>query len=121
MDTIDEYIETFESKIRKTLNEIRTFIKNEVPEATEKISYGIPTFFLNGNLIHFAAFKDHYSFFPSSSGIDVLEKELAPYRTGKGTLSFSLDQPIPWEVIQKVVQFRVKENLNKSKNKRRKK
>jgi uncharacterized protein YdhG (YjbR/CyaY superfamily) len=67
-------------------------------------------------LIHFAAFIDHYSIFPSQSGIDVFEKELAPYRTGKGTLSFPLDQPIPWEIIQKVIQSRVKENINKVKN-----
>jgi uncharacterized protein YdhG (YjbR/CyaY superfamily) len=81
----------------------------------------MPTFFLNGNLIHFAAFKDHYSFFPSPSGIDVFEEELAPYHTGKGTLRFPMDQPIPWETIKKVIQFRVKENINKAKNKKRKK
>jgi uncharacterized protein YdhG (YjbR/CyaY superfamily) len=97
MNTIDEYIQTFEPKIQKTLNEIRNFIKNEVPKKKKKISYGMPTFFLNGNLIHFAAFKNHYSIFPGSSGIDKFEKELAPYRTGKGTLSFPLDKPIPWE------------------------
>ena len=114
---IDEYIERFEPKIQKTLNEIRNFIKNEVPEATEKISYGMPTFYLNGNLIHFAAFKDHYSIFPSPSGINTFEKKLAPYRTGKGTLKFSIDKPIPWDIIQQVIQFRAKENLNKIKNK----
>ena len=109
-------IETFEPEIQKTLNEIRNFIKIEVPEATEKISYGMPTFYLNGNLIHFAAFTDHYSFFPSPSGIDVfLEKELVPYHTGKGTLRFPIDKPIPWDIIQKVIQFRVKENLKKKK------
>ncbi|GHT62419.1 hypothetical protein AGMMS50239_15690 [Bacteroidia bacterium] len=115
MNTIDEYIETFEPNIQKTLNEIRNFIKNEVPEAAEKISYGMPTFYLNGNLVHFAAFKDHYSFFPSPSGIDAFEKELASYRSGKGTLRFSIDKPIPWEIIKKIVQFRVKENSNKKK------
>jgi uncharacterized protein YdhG (YjbR/CyaY superfamily) len=78
MDTIDEYIETFEPKIKKTLIEIRNFIKNEVPEAAETISYGMPTFYLNGNLVHFAAFKDHYGFFPSPSEIDAFEKELTP-------------------------------------------
>ncbi|GHS88169.1 hypothetical protein FACS1894201_09630 [Bacteroidia bacterium] len=109
MNTIDEYIETFEPNIQKTLNEIRNFIKNEVPEATEKISYGMPTFYLNGNLVHFAAFKDHYGFFPTPSGIDAFEKELAPYRSGKGTLRFSIDKPIPWDIIKKVVQFRVTE------------
>ena len=115
MKTIDEYIENFEPKIQKTLKEIRNFIKNEVPEATEKISYGMPTFYLNGNLIHFAAFKDHYSFFPGPRGDNALEKELAQYRTGKGTLQFSIDKPIPWNTIQQVIQFRVKENMNKIK------
>ncbi|MDR1897851.1 MAG: DUF1801 domain-containing protein, partial [Prevotellaceae bacterium] len=80
--TVDEYIAGFSPEIQKTLNEIRNFIKSEVPEATEKISYGMPTFYLKGNLIHFAAFKDHYGFFPSPSGIDQFEKELTPYRTG---------------------------------------
>jgi len=113
MKTIDEYIENFEPKIQKTLNEIRNFIKNEVPQATEKISYGMPTFYLNGNLIHFAAFKDHYSFFPSPSKNKAFEKELVPYRSGKGTLKFSIDKPIPWDIIKKIIQLRVKENLNK--------
>ena len=116
MNTIDEYIETFEPDIQKTLNEIRNFIKNEVPEATEKISYGMPTFYLNGNLVHFAAFKNHYGFFPTPSGIDAFEKELASYRSGKGTLRFSIDKPIPWDIIKKIVRFRVKENSNKRKN-----
>jgi uncharacterized protein YdhG (YjbR/CyaY superfamily) len=120
MKTIDEYIKTFEPNIQKTLNEIRSFIRTLVPEAAEKISYGIPTFYLNGNLVHFAAFKDHYGFFPSPSGINAFEKELAPYRTGKGTLKFSLDKPIPWKIVKKVVQFRVKENLNKAKTKKTK-
>jgi uncharacterized protein YdhG (YjbR/CyaY superfamily) len=122
MKTIDEYIKNFEPEIQKTLNEIRNFIKKEIPEATEKISYGMPTFYLNGNLIHFAAFKDHYSFFPSPSGIDAsFEKELVPYRAGKGTLRFPIDEPIPWDIIKKVLQFRVKENLKKVKNKKPKK
>jgi uncharacterized protein YdhG (YjbR/CyaY superfamily) len=119
MKTIDEYIENFEPGIQKTLNEIRDFIKNEVPEAVEKISYGMPMFYLNGNLIHFAAFKDHYSFFPSPSKNNTFEKELVPYRSGKGTLKFSIDKPIPWEIIKKVIQFRVKENLKKKKQKKR--
>ena len=112
--TIDEYIESFEPKIQKTLKEIRNFIKNEVPEAAEKISYGMPTFYLNGNLIHFAAFKDHYSFYPCPRGINTLEKKLAQYRTGKATLKFSIDKPIPWDIIKQVIQFRVKEKLTKT-------
>jgi uncharacterized protein YdhG (YjbR/CyaY superfamily) len=116
MQTIDEYIETFEPPIQQTLREIRNFIKSEVPEAAEKISYGMPTFYLNGNLVHFAAFKNHYGFFPGPSGIDAFASELAPYRTGKGTLQFPFGKPIPWDIIKKVVQFRVKENLNKAKS-----
>jgi uncharacterized protein YdhG (YjbR/CyaY superfamily) len=115
MDTVDEYIASFGPEIQKTLGEIRDFIKKEIPEATEKISYGMPTFYLNGNLVHFAAFKDHYGFFPSPSGIDAFEKELAPYRSGKGTLRFPMDKPIPWEIIRKVVRFRVEENAKKAK------
>jgi len=115
MKTIDEYIETFEPGIQKILIEIRNFIKKEVPEATEKISYGMPTFYLNGNLVHFAAFKNHYGFFPAPSGINSFEKELAPYRSGKGTLRFSFNKPIPWNLIKKIIKFRVKENQKKTK------
>jgi len=117
MKTIDEYIETFEPEIQKTLIEMRNFIKNLVPEATEKISYKMPTFFLNGNLVHFAAFKDHIGFFPAPSGITAFEKELTPYRSGKGTLRFPFNNPIPWNLIKKVIKFKVKENLNKEKKK----
>jgi uncharacterized protein YdhG (YjbR/CyaY superfamily) len=115
--TIDEYIAGFEDDIQKTLQEIRNFIKSVAPEATEKISYGIPTFYLNGNLVHFAAFKDHYGFYPTPSGIDEFEKELAPYRSGKGTLRFPVNKPLPWKIIKKVIHFRVKENLNKKRSK----
>jgi uncharacterized protein YdhG (YjbR/CyaY superfamily) len=75
------------------------------------------TFYLNGNLVHFAAFKAHYGFFPSPSGIDVFEEELVPYYTGKGTLCFPFDKPLPWDIIRKVIQFMVRENLNKVRNK----
>jgi uncharacterized protein YdhG (YjbR/CyaY superfamily) len=108
----------FEPTIQKTLNELRDFIKSEAPDATEKISYGMPTFYLNGNLVHFAAFKDHYGFFPSPSGIDKFEKELIPYRSGKGTLRFPLNNPIPWDILKKIIQYRVEENLRKKKDKR---
>jgi uncharacterized protein YdhG (YjbR/CyaY superfamily) len=111
--SIDKYIENFPPDIQHTLNELRALIKAEVPEATEKISYGMPTFFLFGNLVHFAAFKDHYSLFPAPSGIERFIDELKDYRTGKGTLSFAFDKPIPWELIRKVVKFRKEENLNK--------
>jgi uncharacterized protein YdhG (YjbR/CyaY superfamily) len=113
--TIDEYIAGFEPAVQKTLHELRNFVRSEAPGAAEKISYGIPTFYLNGNLVHFAAFKDHYGFFPGPSGIDAFEKELAPYRSGKGTLRFPFNKPIPWDMLKKVVRHRVEENLNKGK------
>jgi uncharacterized protein YdhG (YjbR/CyaY superfamily) len=119
--TIDEYIMGFEPAIQKTLNELRNFIKTEAPGAIEKISYGMPAFYLNGNLVYFAAFKDHYGFFPSPSGITAFEKELIPYRSGKGTLRFPFDKPIPWDILKKVIHYRVEENLRKAKEKTKKK
>lgn len=116
--TIDEYIGQFPPDIQARLEELRRFIRDEAPEASEKISYGMPTFYLNGNLVHFAAFKDHYGFFPSPSGIDEFEAELAPYRTGKGTLRFALDTPFPREIIRKVVRFRLAELRAKKPKKR---
>ncbi|MDR2792962.1 MAG: DUF1801 domain-containing protein [Treponema sp.] len=110
---IDEYIANFDTEVQKTLNELRNFIKSEAPDATEKISYGMPAFYLKGNLVHFAAFKGHYGFFPGPSGIDEFEEELSPYRSGKGTLRFPFNKQIPWDILKKVIQYRVKENLKK--------
>lgn len=118
--TIDEYVAGFSPEIQEKLIEIKNFIKSEAPEAIEKISYGMPTFYLKGNLIHFAAFKDHYGFFPSPSGIDQFEKELTPYRTGKGTLRFDLNKELPWDIIKKIIQFRKNENIKKDEIKRKK-
>ena len=112
-ETIDAYIARFPPDLKKRLNALRDFIRAEVPGAAEKISYGMPAFYLNGNLVHFAAFKDHYGFFPGPSGIDRFEKDLAPYRSGKGTLRFPLDKPFPWALLKKVIRFRVKENTAK--------
>ena len=106
MKTIDEYIAACTPEAQETLNEMRSFIKGEIPEASEKISYGIPTFYLNGNLIHFAAFKDHYSLFPSPEKTSEFEAEIAPYRAGKGTLRFPIGKPIPWDVVRKVLKVR---------------
>ena len=114
--TIDEYIGRFPPEIRKGLKELRNFIRAEAPEATEKISYGMPAFYLNGNLVYFGAFKDHYGFFPLPAEIDKFGKEFAQYRTGKGTLRFAFDKPFPWKIIRKVIKFRKDENLKKAKN-----
>ena len=116
-ETIDEYIAAFPPEIQKGLQALRDFIRAQAPEASEKIAYGMPTFYLDGNLVHFAAFRDHYGFFPAPSGIDRFAAALAPYRSGKGTLRFSLDKPFPWELLKKVIRFRVRENTAKAKAK----
>lgn len=110
---VNEYIAAFPKDVQEKLETLRKTIQKAAPEATEKIGYGIPTFVFHGNLVHFAAFKDHYSFFPASSGINEFKKELAPYITGKGTISFPLDKPFPLPLITKIVKFRVGENLKK--------
>ncbi len=110
-ETIDEYIASFNGDIQDILKKFRESIQTKAPQATESMSYGMPTFKLNGkNLVHFAAFKNHIGFFPAPSGIDALADEAKPYRTGKGTMQFQFNQPIPWDLILRIVDFRVKEN-----------
>ena len=113
--SIDEYIAQFPEEIQQKLQEIRAVIHAAAPEATEKISYQMPTFYLRGNLVHFAAFKKHIGFYPVPSGIAAFEEELAPYKRSKGAVQFPLDQPIPTELISRIVQFRLAENLQKKK------
>jgi uncharacterized protein YdhG (YjbR/CyaY superfamily) len=108
--SVDEYIGQFPPEIQKGLKELRSFIKAEVPEAEEKISYQMPAYYLNGALFYFAAFKDHYGLYPKPSGIEPFEKELTPYISGKGTLRFPFDKPLPWELIRKVIQARKEQN-----------
>ena len=111
--TIDEYIATFPKEIQNILQKLRQVIREAAPQAREAISYQIPTFKLNGNLVHFAAFKDHIGFFPTSSGVAAFEKELSRYKTSKGTIRFPLDEPIPFDLIRKIVKYRVNENIQK--------
>jgi uncharacterized protein YdhG (YjbR/CyaY superfamily) len=113
--TIDEYIAGFPPDVQEILQKIRMTIHEAAPEATEKISYQMPTFFLKGNLVHFAAFKEHIGFYPVPTGIEKFKKELSVYKQGKGSVQFPLDQPMPYELITKIVKFRVKENLSKVK------
>ena len=115
--TIDEYIKQFPEGIQSILEKIRKTIRKAAPDATETISYQMPTFKLNGNLVHFAAFKNHIGFYPVPSGIEAFKEELLPYIAGKGTLRFPLGEPIPYDLIEKVVAYRVKENLSKETNK----
>ena len=107
MSVIDEYLESVNSSQRKVLEHIRRVIKQTVPDTEEVISYGMPTFKYKGkNLIHFAAFKDHLSVFPTVEPMDHLSEKLKPYRTGKGTLQFAEDAPLPDELIKELVLIR---------------
>jgi uncharacterized protein YdhG (YjbR/CyaY superfamily) len=117
---IDEYIANFPENIQEKLKNIRRIIEEAAPQAQEAISYGMPAFKLNGNLVYFAAFKDHIGFFPTSSGVRAFKKELSPYGTSKGTIRFPLEKPIPFELIKKIVEFRVNEALSKDKKGRAK-
>jgi len=111
--TIDEYIKTFPRDIQKILEAVRKTIKESAPDAEETISYQIPTFKLNGNLVHFAAFKNHIGFYPTPSGQKAFQKELSVYKSGKGSIQFPIDKPIPLSRIKKIVKHRVKENSTK--------
>ena len=115
INSIDEYIATFPQDIQKILQELRATIKAAAPDSEEKISYQMPTFFLNGNLVHFAAFKKHIGFYPTPSGIEAFQKELSAYEGPKGSLQFPLDKPMPLKLITRIVKFRVAENLKKAK------
>ena len=109
--TIDEYIAQFPPDVQEKLREIRAVIREAAPGAVEKISYQMPTFYLNGNLVHFAAHPHHIGFYPTPSGIEAFKDEISAYKSSKGAVQFPLDQPIPYELIGKIVKYRVAENL----------
>ncbi len=118
--SIDQYISEAPQEIQQKLRELRTVIKAEAPEAEERIAYGMPTFSQEGNLVHFAAFKNHIGFFPAPSGIENFKDELAKYKTSKGTVQFPLEEDIPMDLVREIVRFRLKENLSKAAAKRKK-
>jgi uncharacterized protein YdhG (YjbR/CyaY superfamily) len=118
---IDEYIASFPKDIQEILEKLRTTIRKAAPDAEEIINYQIPTFTLKGNLVHFAAFKKHIGFYPTSTGIEVFKKELSDYEGAKGSVKFQLDKPIPFDLISKIVTYRVKENLERAEAKMKKK
>ncbi len=113
--TVDEYVATFPKNIQSILLEMRQIIKESAPQAEEVISYQMPAFKLNGILVYFAAFKNHIGFFPTTSAMEAFKEEISEYETSKGTIRFPLDRPIPFELVRKIVKFRVKQNLNKKK------
>ncbi|HPJ21775.1 MAG TPA: DUF1801 domain-containing protein [Clostridia bacterium] len=110
IDSIDEYIRQFPAGVQDILNELRRVINENAPGAKEKISYQMPTFYLNGNLVHFAAYKNHIGFYPAPSGIEAFKDELAGYKWAKGSVQFPIDKPIPYDLVKRIVEFRVKQN-----------
>ncbi|HSM24170.1 MAG TPA: DUF1801 domain-containing protein, partial [Anaerolineaceae bacterium] len=119
--TIDEYIAQFPEDIQKILQEVRSVVKESAPDATEKISYQMPTFFLKGNLVHFAAYKNHIGFYPVPSGIEKFKEELSQFKGAKGSVQFPIDKPMPLDLISRIVLFRVEENLANAARKAKKK
>ena len=111
--TIDEYIESFPIHIQSILSKLRQTIKESAPEVKETMSYGIPTFKLNVNLVHFAAYKNHIGFYPTPSAIDKFKEELSSYKQAKGSVQFPLNKSIPFDIVKKIVKFRVKQIKNK--------
>jgi uncharacterized protein YdhG (YjbR/CyaY superfamily) len=118
--TIDDYIAGFPPDVQDTLENIRRTIREAAPEANETINYQMPTFTLYGNLVHFAAHQKHIGFYPTPSGIEKFKDELSAYKGAKGSVQFPLEQPMPYDLIRRMVQFRVKENLEKAEAKRKK-
>ena len=112
--SIDEYIKQFPENIQTLLEKMRETIRTSAPDATETINYQIPTFKLYGkNLVHFAAFKNHIGFYPAPSGIEAFKKELSVYEGAKGSVKFPMDKPLPLDLVQKIVKFRVGESGKK--------
>ena len=117
--TINEYIASFPEDIQKVLEQVRETISQAAPEAGETINYGIPTFTLNGNLVHFAAFKNHIGFYALPTGHEAFAEELSNYKQGKGSVQFPLNKPMPLELITSIVQFRIKEQQAKPAKKKK--
>lgn len=111
--TIDEYIAQFPQDVQAIMQKIRAVIRETAPEAKERISYGMPGFYLNGMLVWFGGHKDHIGFYPTGEGIEVFKDELGGYKLSKGTVQFPLDKPIPYELIKKIVKYRVEANTKK--------
>ena len=114
-ETIDAYISSYDEVVQPILKELRRVTKEEAPDATEKISYQMPTFYLNGNLVHFAVQKNHIGFYPAPSGVAAFKEELTEYKTSKGAIQFPLTKPIPYELVRRIVRFRVEEAKQKKK------
>lgn len=113
--SIDEYIKAYPKDVQERLNKLREVIHKAAPDAIEAIAYGMPTFRQNGNVIHFAAFKNHIGVYPAPSGIEEFAEELKPYAKSKGTIQFQHSEEIPYDLITRITKYRVQENANKKK------
>ncbi|KQO25076.1 hypothetical protein ASF10_07865 [Flavobacterium sp. Leaf82] len=116
-ENIDEYIGAFPNDVQEILEKIRATIQEAAPDAKEKISYSMPAFEQNGIVVYFAAYKNHIGLYALPSGNESFKEELSKYKSGKGSVQFPLDQPMPFELITKIVKFRIKENIEKAKKK----
>jgi uncharacterized protein YdhG (YjbR/CyaY superfamily) len=117
-NNIDEYIADFPEDIQKKLQQVRKAIRKAAPEAEEAISYAMPTFKLNGNLVHFAGYKNHIGFYPAPQGIEAFQEELSKYKGAKGSVQFPLDQPMPLDLIKRIVEYRVEKQKAAPKEKK---
>ncbi len=115
--TINEYIAQFPSDVQEKLQTLRNVIKQAAPNSVEKISYQMPAFYYLGNLVYFAVFKNYIGFYPTPGGIAAFKKELSKYKGAKGTVKFPIDKPLPYELISKIVKYRVDENMKKAQDK----
>lgn len=113
-DYITEYINGFSNEIAERLSQMRKIIREVVPEAEKRISYGMPTFYLNENLVHFAAMKEHIGFYPTPSGIENFKEKLVDFKYSKGAIQFPFDKPIPFELVAEITRFRVEESKKKA-------
>lgn len=120
VESIDDYILRFPPEIQTILEMLRNVIKESAPGATERISYQMPTFVLHGNLVHFAAYKNHIGFYPTPSGIDAYKQELSAYKGAKGSVQFPIEKPLPYQLISEIVKFRVAENIKQAEAKLKK-
>lgn len=111
IQTIDEYIEQYDSNIQKILKQMRKIVKQIAPDCEERMSWGMPTFYLKRNLVHFAVNKNHIGFYPGESGVRVFEEKLKGYKTSKGAIQFPLDKEIPYDLVKEITIYRTKENL----------
>ena len=111
--TVDEYIAQSPESVQPALRKLRSTIREAAPGAEERISYQMPGFFLNGQLVWFGVHKNHIGFYPTASGMEAFKKELSGYKQSKGAVQFPLDQPIPYDLIRKMVKYKVAENLKK--------